>query len=186
MRKADIRKTLLEERKALGTQARICADVAIASKVLASEAWKNARIVYAYLSFGSEVDTRQLIRAAWTASKVVALPCCVPGTRRLRWYTVRSFDGLVCSKMGMEEPCPDSANEVDGRGDATSLALVPGLAFDSRGFRLGYGGGFYDKFLDAFEGVSIGLCRACSYVDDLSKLGAIEDHDVAVDEVAVS
>ena len=73
-------------------------------------------------------------------------------------------------------------NEVRPAVFACPVALVPGLAFDREGFRLGYGGGFYDTFLPAFPGTSIGLIRACQLVDRLS----VRDiHDAPVNIVAL-
>ena len=185
-RKRTMRKHLLEQRARLGKVERERMDEDIARAVLGAEWWQSAQTVYTYLSFGSEVDTRRLIREAWDAQKVVALPWCVPHTRDIRWFSVDSFDGLVRSKLGIEEPVPDPAREVDAMGDVCSLALVPGLSFDRAGFRLGYGGGFYDGFLAGFRGVSVGLCRAQFQIDDLGVQGLLELHDRPVDVVVTN
>ena len=63
------------------------------------------------------------------------------------------------------------------------LAIVPGLAFDRQGFRLGYGGGFYDTFLSGFAGIAAGLCREALAVDDLAAAGVLDAHDQACDLV---
>ena len=150
VRKRSMRKHLLEQRAGLGEAERERMDWDIAQAVLGTVWGQSAQTVYTYLSFGSEVDTRRLIREAWDARKTVALPWCVPHARDLRWFAVDTFDGLVRSKLGIEEPVPDPAREVDVKGDASSLALVPALTFDRAGYRLGYGGGFYDGFLAGF------------------------------------
>ncbi len=181
--KRELRRRLRAARAALDVGERMREDGGISDAVAKLAVWSECRVVYAYLSFGSEVDTRSLILRAWQEGKLVALPWCVPGTRQMRWFRVNSLDGLVKSSLGVEEPVPDPTLELDGRGDTQALALVPGLAFDKRGFRLGYGAGFYDGFLAAFRGYSVGLCRHATLVDDLAELGVLEPHDRAVDLV---
>ena len=153
-------------------------DEAIARNVAALPEFAAADAVFTYLSFGAEVDTRELIQRAWEAGKTVCLPRAVPGTREMRWYTVQSLDRLVRSSFGVEEPPDDSSREVHPADFARPVALVPGLAFDREGFRLG----FYDTFLPAFPGASIGLIRACQLVERL----AVRDvHDAPVNIVAL-
>lgn len=167
-----VRAGLLEgERRAI--------DAAIAGNVAGLPEFAEADGVFTYLSFGAEVDTRILIECAWTVGKAVALPRVVPGTRQMRWYAVDSLDCLERSSFGVEEPPADPAREVTPRDFHTPVALVPGLAFDREGYRLGYGGGFYDTFLPTFPGTSMGLCRAAQLADHLPH----EDYDMPVDEV---
>ena len=166
-----VRAGLLEgERRAI--------DAAIAGNVAGLPEFAEADGVFTYLSFGAEVDTRILIECAWTVGKAVALPRVVPGTRQMRWYAVDSLDCLERSSFGVEEPPADPAREVTPRDFHTPVALVPGLAFDREGYRLGYGG-FYDTFLPTFPGTSMGLCRAAQLADHLPH----EDYDMPVDEV---
>ena len=137
-------------------------------------------MVLAYLSVGDEVDTRELVRLAWDAGKMVAAPR-VTGPRSLAWYRVEAGDEFEVSAMGIEEPLARGERRVEpARLGERSIALVPGLAFDEMGYRLGYGGGFYDAFLERFGGVSIGLCRDAALVPSLADMGALEAHDRAV------
>lgn len=98
----------------------------------------------------------------------------------MRWYPVTSLTGLARGPFGVLEPAEDPARELDLSGRADALAVVPGLAFDARGFRLGYGGGYYDAFLASFRGTSVGLCREAQLVESLRALGAVDAHDVPV------
>lgn len=106
-------------------------------------------------------EMRAVDLAKELGAKVVALPRVVPGTRAMRWFSVDSLEGLERSPFGVEEPPADAAREVFPAVLPLALALVPGLAFDAAGFRLGYGGGFYDTFLADFPGTTVGLCRTC-------------------------
>ena len=184
-RKNALRVHYKQARRDLGADGRAAADASIEANLLATPEYARAEVLLAYLDFGPEVRTRGIIKAAWAAGKVVALPWCVPGTHEMRWYRVSGFDALVKSKLGMEEPVPDPACEqLLGTGERM-LALVPGLTFDVAGYRLGYGGGFYDTFLAGFDGVSVGLCREATWSCDLRAEGIIDAHDLPV-QVVVS
>lgn len=178
--KAALRKRMRELRSSLSEQARAEADASICAGVVSLPEYAEADLVLTYLDFGSEVRTRDIIAFALAAGKTVALPRVEEGSQVMRWYAVEGLDGLVRSPMGMEEPDPDIAPEIDLQGFARAICLVPGLAFDREGFRLGYGGGYYDRFLAGFDGASIGLCRSAQLVDDLSSLGAVGEHDIPV------
>lgn len=145
--------------------------------------WGRSDVVYAYLSLKDEVDTRALVSDALRTGKRVALPRCTSTPRELAWHYVSSLDGLVPSRFGILEPDPALHELAPSTGAAHALALVPGLTFDDEGFRLGYGGGYYDGFLSRFEGVSVGLCRSSLRVESLAGMGCLEPHDVPVDLV---
>lgn len=182
--KRQMRRLLRRLRSEMSEEKRVAADAHIAAVIATLPEWRTAKTVFAYLSFGAEVDTRVLIARAWSEGKRVALPRVVASTHDMRWYEVENFEGLEKSSLGVEEPPEDPARMVNPSADDTALALVPGLAFDAKGFRVGYGGGFYDTFLSTFPGRSVGLCRAATLMDDLSALGVIEPHDLAVERVA--
>lgn len=175
--KALMRAQFKAVREGLSAKERLVLDEAIARNVAALPEFAAADAVFTYLSFGAEVDTRGLIQRAWGAGKTVCLPRVVPSTREMRWYAAGSLDGLARSPFGVEEPPDDPSREVHPADFVRPVALVPGLAFDREGFRLGYGGGFYDAFLPDFPGISIGLCRACQLV---GRLAVRDTHDAPV------
>ena len=179
-RKRALRKLLLRERAEQTPDERASIDTRIEHRVVAAPAFVQSETVLIYLSFASEVETRGIIRAALKLGKAVALPR-VCAARSLRWYRVDSLDGLRVSSFGIKEPPPHENREVVP-GSAPGH-VVPGLAFDCQGFRLGYGGGFYDVFLASFPGVSIGLCREPQLCASLDDLGVIDSHDRRVDFV---
>ena len=189
------RKVLKEKRAALDPELRRIMDGRIRDAVLKSEEWKKARIILTYLSTGDEVGTRMLIKAALEAGKMVALPRVVPGPeRRMEWYAIASMEELTTpgllekSSFGIEEPRPNERLRVPeaaitGTGlPGMVVALVPGLAFDAAGYRIGYGGGYYDVFLSEFTGISLGLCRRAFY---LTELPFRDEHDLPVTRVVV-
>lgn len=182
-RKAEMRKRYGRIRRSLSPDERQPIDARITQRLLALDAYADARLMLAYLSFGSEVDTRSLIAQAWADGKTVALPRCLTATHEMEWYVVASFDGLEHSPLGMDEPPRDEDKRL-GRDDlAGSLAVVPGLSFDAACNRLGYGGGYYDRFLAGYQGLTVGLCREGQMSESLRVEGVIDEFDRAVDVV---
>ncbi len=180
--KALMRAQFKAVREELSVGERCAIDEAIARNVQALPEFAAADGVFTYLSFGAGGGYARAhsARVGGGENRVPAARCS--STREMRWYAVESFDGLVRSSFGVEEPPDDPSREVRPAVFACPVALVPGLAFDREGFRLGYGGGFYDTFLPAFPGTSIGLIRACQLVDRLS----VRDiHDAPVNIVAL-
>ena len=180
--KSRMRTRLKRIRSSIPVDEREGIDNAIAGRFLSTAGYEQAAVIQTYLSFGAEVDTRIIIGRAWRDGKVVALPRCVPHTRQMQWHVVRSLDHLVRSPFGVDEPADDPSTLLpEGAGPA--IAIVPALTFDAAGYRLGYGGGFYDTFLERFVGTSVGLCREVQMSDDLASLGILDIHDRAVDVV---
>ena len=178
--KQELRTQLKATRRGLGPSVRPEIDAAVAARVLALPEWGTAPVVLAYLSVRDEVDTRALVRAAWDAGKVVAAPR-VTGPRTLAWYRLEPADALETSRMGIEEPPADATRLLDvAKLPPAAITLVPALAFDEHGYRIGYGGGFYDVFLARFPGVSVGLAREATLVASLGAHGVLEPHDRAV------
>ncbi|HML47949.1 MAG TPA: 5-formyltetrahydrofolate cyclo-ligase, partial [Clostridia bacterium] len=126
----------------------------IARQILRSERWLAARTVFCYVSIGSEVDTRFLLDAALAAGKRLLAPRCRPD-RFMDACALDAVAGLCPGRYGIPEPPKDAPptepEEID-------LALVPGLAFDRSGGRIGYGCGYYDRFLAQCPAYRVGLC----------------------------
>ncbi len=182
-RKREARAKIKHMRRLIPREERERVDAAITARLTELPAYREARLVLPYLSFGSEIDTYALIEHAWADGKTVALPRCVEGTREMEWYRIESFDGLVRSSIGVLEPVRDPQALVSVGATPHELVVVPGLTFDLSGYRLGYGGGFYDTFLAGFDGTKVGLCRTCQLCRDLRVAGFIDEHDLPVDVV---
>lgn len=183
--KRNLRKEVRQKRDALDVAQRMAEDRAIAAAVAGCRAFADAPAVLTYYSIGSEVDTHGLIDRALQAGKVVALPRCQPGSRTMGWHVITTTADLVLGFGGILEPRDDVSTLIDPHElDSTALALVPGLIFDRHGYRLGYGGGYYDRFLSDFPGISLGLARASQTVESLDALGAIGAFDRPVQLIA--
>ena len=179
MKKSELRKVLRARRQPSD------GDASIANAVCALPEFARARVVLTYLGYGKEVATRGIISRAWELGKTVALPRCADEPRKLSWHVVESLDGLQKSAFGMEEPpfLRETLIDPHSLDGATSVAIVPGLCFDGLGYRLGYGGGYYDEFLSSYTGVSVGLCLDEFMQESLDALGVVEPHDQRVDIV---
>ncbi len=161
--KAALRRQFRAQRTALLPEDAARWDKAIADHLLQSEAFCRADVVFCYLAVKDEVATAPIVQQALVLGKQVAAPVCGPGGQ----MEFKLFEGphqLAPGRFGIAEPlesCPVAA------ATAHSLCLVPGLAFDRQGLRLGYGGGYYDRFLPRFAGRAVGLVRSGFLVQQL-------------------
>lgn len=120
-------------------------------RILSLQEYKNAELIFVPISFGSELPTSLLISAALKDSKRVVVPA-VRGKNMLL-QEITSQTTFHKAAFGILEP--DDGKIIEEMPDFT---LLPGLAFSSLGFRIGYGGGYYDRFLVGYKGISIGVC----------------------------
>ena len=131
-------------------------DRAIAKQVRRLWQYKKTDTLLIYVSTAIEVDTHGIIRQALEDGKKVAVPRCVPGTRNMEFYYIHSIDDLQPGMFGVLEPVPDEANLLTDMEHGR--CIVPAFSYDWQGFRLGYGKGYYDRFLSRFEGHIVGIC----------------------------
>lgn len=143
-------------RQSVADDERQALDSNILTRLTRLNQYKNARQVLAYVSVHDEVDTRALIEKAIRDGKRVAVPRCVPNTRQMEFYYINSIDELEPGMFGVPEPNPEKSELMIDFSD--SVCIVPGICFDKKGYRLGYGKGYYDRFLCNYNGTTIGLC----------------------------
>lgn len=161
--KALLRQQLKERRAALDPALAAKWDECIARHVLGSDFFAQADCVFLYVSVGGEVDTRIIMNAAFEKGKAVAVPRC--GAKgEMGFFSICGSGDLASGAYGIPEPLA-VCQKVSPT--ARSLCLVPALAFDRRGGRIGYGGGYYDRFLAAFPGTAAGLVRTAFLADCL-------------------
>lgn len=153
--KAALRAQMGAQLAALTKDDREKSDGVLFARFLALPQVERAKTILLYCGMGAEPDTAQLIAPLLDRGKTVALPRCLP-ERRMEARTVSYETVLVRHAYGMLEPgldCPLISKE------KIDLILAPGLAFDQKGFRLGRGGGYYDRYLADFQGQTVALCR---------------------------
>ena len=155
--KRGLRAKFRKVRQSMEPQQKTYNDSAILARILASPQYKNAAVILAYVSTPIEVDTHMLINHALSDGKRVAVPFCVEGTRKMHFYFINSLDELSPRTFGVLEPDPKKHERL--REFAGSLCILPGLSYDRQGYRLGYGGGYYDRFLSqTYTGITLGVC----------------------------
>ena len=159
------------------------ADTAIEAKVLRLPQLQASDAVFCYCSRGSEVETRGILQHLWDANVPVALPRCLPDTHTMRWYRTGSLEGLEERSYGIDEPVPNAEGLMYPIEFKNPVVIVPAVAFDTEGYRLGHGSGYFDRFLADFNGITVGLCRQKQLVKSLRELNAVEAHDVPVNLV---
>jgi len=144
--KSDIRKQVLARRDALDAAERLALSARITARLLGLDAYRAARCVMAYMSFGGEFDTSQFVAQVHASGRRLALPRVDGASRAIRIHEVRDLQReLAAGVWGIREPRVDLCPEVPA--SEVGLVLVPGVAFTRRGERLGYGGGYYDGFI---------------------------------------
>ena len=174
MDKRDLRRSISEKKRALSAREIEARSRALADRLFETAAYRQARSLYAYLAFNQEVRTRPIILRAWADGKRVAVPKVVGGEMRFIWIT--DFDELAEGAYGIPEPAGDGPVA----DDETALVLMPGLAFDAAGRRVGYGGGYYDRYFSAHPNhTKIALCYGFQLVDAIDA----EEHDIPADLV---
>jgi len=149
----------------------------IAEKLKRNETYKKANIVALYKSLECEVDTTEIIEYSIICGKTVVLPKVVG--EELNFYKISLEEKLVKSNFGVEEPRGDERNFVDK--NKIDLVIVPGLCFDKEGNRLGFGRGYYDRFLRNTGLKTIGICFKEQMINN--GLIPISDSDVKIWQV---
>ncbi|RHW38505.1 5-formyltetrahydrofolate cyclo-ligase [Lysinibacillus yapensis] len=122
-----------------------------------------------------EVDTIELIKQLWKLNKTVVVPKCHPKDRTMDFYKIENFDQLETVYMDLKEPKTDCTVLVSP--DEIDCMVVPGIVFDKKGYRIGYGGGYYDRYLVRFNGKLISLAFSIQVVESVP----VEPHDQPVD-----
>ena len=147
-----------------------------------SDIFRQSKDILIYVSGGIEIGTRKLmghvLKDAESGLKRLLCPKCVKGTNIMHFYVIGSMEELESGSFGILEP-KACCERVDDPIDP--LCIVPALSFDSKGYRLGFGKGFYDRFLADFNGISVGLCcESCMTDGELPR----DAHDICVDYIA--
>ena len=165
----------IRQRKRAMTETEITEkSAALAQKFLATPLYKQAKTLYGYLPYNQEVRTVPILEQALADGKQVAVPKIYGDT--MRFILLPDLSKVEKGYSGIPEPIADEPIAAD----ETALVLMPGLAFDPKGNRMGYGGGFYDKFLEAEPGhPTVALCYDFQMLPHLDT----EAHDIPVDLV---
>lgn len=156
------------------------ADAQILKQLFAFSVYQNAEVLLCYASLPDEIQTDAIIKCALQSGKNVFLPVCSDSEGHMDFYEIKSLQYLKHGFFGVREPdLTVCTSKFDFSSEKNTLCIVPGLSFDLQGFRLGYGKGYYDRFLSRFTGASVGLC----YADFINPELPADVHDCHVDFV---
>ena len=173
--KAELRKKILQEMKSLSQEQKQAMDRALTERFLKHPFYQEAKTIATYLSFPHEFQTQELIEQALKDGKKVLIPKTYPKGRME--FVVYDPKQLAKTSFGLLEPQGDLEVVEPYQID---LIHVPGLAFTTEGYRIGYGGGYYDRYLEHFAGHTMSTIYPCQVQEFNS-----EDHDIAVQEVLI-
>ena len=173
--KSELRKQILQEVKAISQEKKQAMDLALTDQFLKHPFYQEAKVIATYLSFPHEFQTQELIEQALKDGKKVLIPKTYPKGRMD--FVVYDPQQLVKTSFGLLEPQGDlevvDVSQID-------LIHVPGLAFTTEGYRIGYGGGYYDRYLKHFSGHTLSTTYPCQIQDFIP-----EKHDIPVQEVLI-
>lgn len=173
--KSELRKQVLHEMKAIPRTQKVTLDLALTERLLQHPFYQEAEVIATYLSFSHEFQMQELIEQALKDGKKVLIPKTYPKGRMD--FVVYDPQQLVKTSFGLLEPQGDlevvDASQID-------LIHVPGLAFTTEGYRIGYGGGYYDRYLEHFSGHTLSTVYPCQVQQFMP-----ENHDIPVQEVLI-
>ena len=174
MDKKELRRAIRERKRAMTEEEIVSRSAKLGALFTQSDAYKNAKTIYGYLPYNQEVRTVPMLEQALRDGKRIAVPK-VYGDE-MKFLYLDDLTKVSKGYAGIPEPIADGPVA----DDTTALVLMPGLAFDPQGHRIGYGGGFYDKFLAAEPNhPTLALCYEFQMLPVLDT----EEHDIPVDTV---
>lgn len=161
--KKELRKKFRLKRKEIKNKEFL--DNKIADNFLSSSIYKKAETILCYFSLDDEISTNKILNSAFKDNKKVAVPFCEDLNGKMNFYYINSLNDVVLGSFGIMEPNKEICKKVDNFEN--SICVVPAFSFDKLGFRLGYGKGYYDRFLENFISISVGLCYNSFLSDEL-------------------
>ncbi|WP_203246911.1 5-formyltetrahydrofolate cyclo-ligase [Sporosarcina beigongshangi] len=151
--------------------------LAIVNRLIQTAEFHDAETIGLTLSRFPEVDTRPLIEAAWEAGKRVTVPKCIKETRDMDFRLITSYTHLETVYMDLLEPIVVETVAVEK--DSIDLQIVPGVVFSNEGYRIGFGGGYYDRYLADYNGHRLSLAFDCQ----INGLVPVKSHDIPVHKI---
>ena len=179
-KKTDLRLKFKKLRETCPPDVKRRLDERLTRNFLSLEEYKACKTLYTFVSGEIECDTRKIIATAFEDGKRVAVPKCVNKFGDMQFYFISSFDDLVSGMYGIPEP-DDTRCKPAGCFE-NALCIVPGLCFDLLHYRIGFGKGYYDRFLESFGGVSTGICYSKYILNEVPRGAFDRRTDILVTE----
>ena len=161
--KKELRRTVLEDIGKFPSSYIKDADRQICEHILESDLYKDAGTIFTFITMNREIDVKPIVAQALRDKKIVCGPKCY-GDGIMEAFQINDFDDIIAGTADVPEP-KDGCIQI--QKDDIDLILVPCLAADTGGYRLGYGGGYYDKYLESYSGHTLLLCREKQMVKEI-------------------
>lgn len=174
MEKNEIRSQMIELLQKIPPKEKVARENQLFTVLTESVFWQKAKTIGMTISSHFEWNTQPIIECAWKQQKSIVVPKSVPTKKELHFYQINSFNQLTTGYANLQEPNPSKTRKINEK--EIDLLIVPGIAFDKRGYRIGFGGGYYDRFLKNLDVLTISL------VSDLQIIHKIpnEQYDIPV------
>ena len=163
--KKQMRSSCKEARRSMDKTLKANLDKKIQNKLLNLFVVREADVVLTYVSTPIEVKTLDFITTLLEQGKKVAVPKCLNDKGDMDFFLINSLDDLEDGYFGVREPNPGTATKVTTT--EKTVCIVPAFLFDEKGYRLGYGKGYYDRYLSKYKGSTIGICYSQNIKDEL-------------------
>ncbi|MBT2582305.1 5-formyltetrahydrofolate cyclo-ligase [Planococcus sp. ISL-109] len=177
MDKAALRKSVMSQLHKLSQQEHAERSAMISTKLLEDPAFQAAKTVGLTISRHPEVNTVPLLEWCWRLGKRVAVPKCDAQNRTMEFRILESMDQLETVYMDLQEPIEETTEAIDA--EQIDLLIVPGVVFMESGYRIGFGGGYYDRYLAGYRGVT----RSLAFDFQLVESVPVENHDIPVEGI---
>lgn len=178
MEKKKIREEIIKRRDNLSLEIKKSYDEIIFRELIDSDIYKKSKKIFTYISFGSEVDTKRFIQYALKDNKDIYVPKTNKATKEMIAIKINSLANMNVDKWGILEPKSVDKNKIC---ESFDLVIMPGVAFDRTGNRIGYGGGYYDKYISKInlQCTKLVLAYDLQIVNEFKS----EEHDIKVDYI---
>lgn len=177
MNKKELRSQMIKLREAITKEEKSILDKKAFINVINSKEYNRAKNIFIYVSYKSELYTHEIIKYSLKNGKKIFVPKVISKSEGMKAVEIKDFSDLSKSSYGILEPITNKYAEPS----IIELSLTPGLAFDKSGGRIGYGGGFYDRYMKNLKGsaVNIGLCYKLQIIERVP----MDEFDVRVDGI---
>ena len=175
--KKKTRQRVLQQRRAFSATEKTPAEQRMLKFLQSWDVFRQAKTIHIFISKTDEPDTSPIIESAWESGKTVAVPCVVPESFELFHSQLKSFEDLSSGALGVLEPSPEG--RIAMNPESFDLVIIPGVAFDRQGGRLGYGKGYYDRFLEQTGAFRLALAFNFQVLEKVPT----EKHDVPMNGI---
>ncbi len=179
-RKSELRNYYRNIREEFSEEYKKSLDNQLALKFLSLEEYKSCKTLFVFVSSPIEINTEKIIQTAFSDKKQVAVPKCRDNSGLMDFYYINSTDCLKKGAFSILEPDPQKCEIVSDLSDG--LCIVPGLCYDLQGCRIGFGKGYYDRFLQNFKGTTVGICYSRCVENELPKAPFDKSVDILITE----